>query len=62
MKTSIDCIVRSVKSLIINNVGLILTLILTFFLNIAVRMIELPLWKNHFFQIGDEYLMATHDA
>lgn len=62
MKTSIDCIVRNVKSLIINNVSLILTLILAFFLNIAVRMIELPLWQNQFFQIGDEYLMATHDA
>jgi dolichyl-diphosphooligosaccharide--protein glycosyltransferase len=25
-------------------------------------MIEFPLWQNVSFQIGDEYLMATHDA
>jgi dolichyl-diphosphooligosaccharide--protein glycosyltransferase len=50
------------KLFFLNNFDLIFALFLAFFLNIAIRMIEFPLWQNQSFQIGDEYLMATHDA
>jgi dolichyl-diphosphooligosaccharide--protein glycosyltransferase len=54
--------IKNVKAFVYNNFDVLFALLLSIFLNIAVRMIEFPLWQNVSFQIGDEYLMATHDA
>ncbi|MDR0826291.1 MAG: hypothetical protein LBN33_00195 [Desulfovibrio sp.] len=37
-------------------------LLLTFVLSVAARLLELPFWDNPAFHLGDEYLLATHDA
>jgi dolichyl-diphosphooligosaccharide--protein glycosyltransferase len=35
---------------------------LTFILAAGARWLELPFWDNDLFRLGDEYLLATHDA
>lgn len=37
-------------------------LLLTFGLTTAARLLELPYWDNPAYRLGDEYLLATHDA
>ncbi len=37
-------------------------LFLTFGLTTAARLLELPYWDNPAYRLGDEYLLATHDA
>ncbi|MDR1489760.1 MAG: hypothetical protein LBS65_04640 [Desulfovibrio sp.] len=37
-------------------------LLLTILLSVAARLLELPFWDNQAFFLGDERLLATHDA
>ncbi|MDR3176998.1 MAG: hypothetical protein LBU06_10780 [Desulfovibrio sp.] len=39
-----------------------LCLLLTLVLSVAARLLELPFWDNPSFVLGDERLLATHDA
>ena len=39
-----------------------LACVLVIFTTVSVRLTELPLWLQPAFFVGDEYLMATHDA
>jgi dolichyl-diphosphooligosaccharide--protein glycosyltransferase len=45
-----------------NGCAFLLCLCLTLVLAAGVRLLELPFWDNDFFRLGDEYLLATHDA
>ncbi|MDR2800057.1 MAG: dolichyl-diphosphooligosaccharide--protein glycosyltransferase subunit STT3 [Desulfovibrio sp.] len=40
----------------------VLCLLLTLVLSVAARLLELPFWDNPSFFLGDERLLATHDA
>ena len=40
----------------------LLCLLLTFILACFARLLELPFWDNTAYQLGEEYLLATHDA
>jgi dolichyl-diphosphooligosaccharide--protein glycosyltransferase len=40
----------------------LICLFLTFLLSTGARLLELPFWDNSAFRMGDEYLLATHDA
>ena len=53
---------QNVKIFFRANIWLFFVFFFSCFLNIAIRLIEFPLWQNQSFFIGDEYLMATHDA
>ncbi len=37
-------------------------LLLTFFLTLGARMLELPYWQNPAYMLGREFLLGTHDA
>lgn len=37
-------------------------LVLTFILATGLRLLEIPFWDNLAYRLGDEYLLATHDA
>ena len=41
---------------------LLFCLLLTFGLTAGARLLELPYWDNPAYRLGDEYLLATHDA
>ena len=41
---------------------LLFCLLLTFGLTTAARLLELPYWDNPAYRLGNEYLLATHDA
>lgn len=40
----------------------LLCLLLAFGLSTAARLLELPYWDNPAYRLGDEFLLATHDA
>ena len=40
----------------------LLCLVLCFCLATGVRLLELPFWSDSLFRLGDEFLLATHDA
>lgn len=42
--------------------GYLVCLILTYLLTVAIRLMELPYWHNEAYQLGNEFLLATHDA
>ncbi|MDR1685114.1 MAG: hypothetical protein LBR82_01495 [Desulfovibrio sp.] len=45
-----------------NGRAALLCLCLTLALAAGARLTELPFWDNDLFRLGDEYLLATHDA
>lgn len=40
----------------------IVCLCLCFFFSLGVRLLEIPYWENPAYTLGNEYLLATHDA
>lgn len=40
----------------------VIAAVLSFIIALGLRLTELPMWDNPYYKLGDEHLLATHDA